>query len=361
MTLATIDLSRINANYNLLSKRNFVIPVIKSDAYGHGLSAVADTLFSVGARLFSVFDENEATALLSRLTGAEALILGGYVKGLPQALQTRAIYAISSLADAARIPKGDVPTRVHVALNTGMNRMGFSLHPDDLDETVTAIQSLLKNSDLRVTGVYTHFPVPPTDPHFPKMKQRFLVAVEHILSLAPDLLVHAAATPTLNGNILPPDLPHTAVRAGLALYGYGTGGVLPAMTVEAPMIGRFRVRKGESIGYGADFITASDIETAALAVGYADGLPRLHTGVCLYRGRRFPVLGRVSMNLTVIGGEGLPPVGEYVTLFGDGYTAYDLARDTHSIPYELLLMGSRARRRYVDGTESGASILDKTT
>ena len=355
MTRATIDLSRINANYSLLSKCNFVIPVLKSDAYGHGLFAVADRLFSVGARLFAVFDENEATVLLSRLTSAEALILGGYASGLPKLLQARAIYAVSSLWDAARIPTEDAPTRVHIALNTGMNRMGFSLHPDDLDATLAAIRSLLTDSHLRVTGIYTHLPVPPNDPHFLRMKHRLHVAVARILSLSPDLLVHAAATPTLNGDILPPDLPHTAVRAGLALYGYGTGGVLPAMTVEAPVIGRFRVRKGESIGYGADFTAVSDTETAVVAVGYADGLPRLHHGVCLYKGRRLPVYGRVSMNLTVIGGEFLPTVGEYVTLFGDGYTAHDLARDTHSIPYELLLMGSRAHRRYTNGTESGSS------
>lgn len=347
MTFARIDLSRINANYSLLSKRNLVIPVLKSDAYGHGLFAVASSLYAIGARLFAVFDDREAFSLLSHLGDAEVLVLGGYTGDLPPAYRTRVIYALSSLADAAHIPTGDTPTRVHVTLNTGMNRLGLSLHPSDLDHTLSDVASLLCDPHILVTGIYTHFPVPPTDPHFAEMKHRFLVAAEAIRALAPDLLFHAAATPTLEDAILPPIFHHTAVRAGLALYGYGTPGVLPAMTLSAPVIGRFFVRAGETVGYGADFTAERDTETAVIAVGYADGIPRLHRGVCLYDGRRFPVLGRISMNLTVIGGEGLPPVGEWVTLFGDGYTADALASDTGSIPYEILLAGRTAHRSYI--------------
>ncbi len=347
MTFAEIDLSRINANYNLLSKHNFVLPVLKSDAYGHGLIPVADSLFAAGARLFAVIDEAEAELLLSHLSEIEVLILGGYQGSLSSLCRPRAIFSVSSLDDVARFPLEHRPYRVHVALNTGMNRMGFSLHPNDLAATLTAIECLFGDPRICVTGVYTHFPVSLTDNGFAEMRLRLLSALSYLRARNPAILYHAAATPTLGSTLLPPALPHTAVRVGLALYGYGFAGVSPAMTLTAPIIGRFRVRKGDRIGYGADFTANRDIDTAVLACGYADGLPRLHRGICLYRDRRFPVLGRVSMNLTVIGGDGLPPVGERVTVFGDGYTAADLAADTDRIPYELLLAGRQARRRYV--------------
>jgi alanine racemase len=155
--------------------------------------------------------------------------------------------------------------------------------------------------------------------------------------------------------LLLPSLPYTrpAFRVGLSLYGYGASGVLPAMALYARVVGGFTLRRGERVGYGGTYRAPCDTYTAVLSIGYADGLPRIHRGMTLYTedGRPLSVLGRVSMNHTVVrdAGEARLSREDRVTVFGmDGKSLLALSESGGRIPYEMLLMGSRARRTYIE-------------
>lgn len=361
MTEAFIDLSRINANYTLLSKRFCAYCVVKSDAYGHGLIPVARSLYGSGARRFAALEGRDALALLSRFRGVEVLLLQPQPDALLSPLVMRgAVFSVSEFSFAERLSKVAARlgkrARCHIALNSGMNRLGMSLSPDDGEMTLHAVSHILRMSPLLVEGVYSHLACRPYDAYTDLQERRFLAAVAEInairarLSLRTPLALHLSATANLSRAPVYPEGVSPRVRVGLSLYGYGAEGVLPAMSLSAPVLGVFVLRRGEGVGYGIEYVATEDTRTAVIGVGYADGLPRLHRGMAFYCGETLlPVLGRISMNHTVVA---LPKEtelqrGDRVTVFDrDGASLTALCAATDTIPYEVLLMGNRAHRVY---------------
>ena len=361
MTEAFVDLSRINANYTLLSKRYDAYCVVKSDAYGHGLLPVARSLYSVGARRFAVVEGRDALTLLSHLKSLETLLLQAPPDALLPALIARgAVFSLSELSFAKRLSAVAASlhkrVRCHVALNSGMNRLGLSLSPSDAQETMRAVRHILCMPQLSVEGVYSHLAASAADAYTAMQTQRFFAALSEIGAMRAEMRVraplvfHLSATANLSRAALFPSGVVPRVRVGLALYGYGTSGVQPAMALFADVLGRFFLRRGESVGYGMEYTAPYDMQTAVVGIGYADGLPRLHGGIAFYHeDALLPVLGRVSMNHTVVA---LPrdvalQRGDRVTVFRpDGASLLALSAATDRIPYELLLMGSRAYRIY---------------
>lgn len=356
MIHATIDLSRINANYSCLSEGKILYPVLKADAYGHGLSRVSESLYRIGARRFAVFSEKEALFLLSRYTDAEVLLLFPAQIAHAALFERGAVFPLTSPADAEQLSALAQGTRrrvrVHLALNSGMNRIGFSLCEEDFTLTLAFLEKLLRHPLFSVEGAFSHLGEPPDTPRGTRALCRFFSAASYLASRAPELLFHVAATPSLAFPV-PPELAslRMASRAGLSLYGYGADGVLPAMTLEGRVAEKGLLRCGEVVGYGNAPAALSLTETAVIPVGYADGLPREAAGGFFLdkNGATLPILGRISMNQTVLAvKESHLSVGDPVTLIDrENRIMPALCRASGRIPYEILLAGSRAKRKYL--------------
>ena len=181
-------------------------------------------------------------------------------------------------------------------------------------------------------------------------------------------LVHAMNSAGLAaGDLLAKELPEaSAVRPGLMLYGVdprtGTGSeplpLRPVMTLATRVVQVRDVRPGEAVGYGATWRAAAPKRVATLAIGYADGVPwsLANRGEVLLRGRRVPIIGRVSMDLiTVDAGEGPAAVGDEAIVFGDGLPVEEAAARAATLPYELLArVGARVPRVAAEGEASAA-------
>ena len=333
--------------------------VLKADAYGHGLLPVAESLYCIGARRFAVAAEGEALALLSRFPDAEVLLLLPPLSALSALFERGAVLPLCSTACAERLAALAAGTgrRVHVqlCLNSGMNRLGLSLADDDYTATLAFAEACLRHPLFSVEGVFSHLGEEPDTPRGRLQLRRFFSAAAYLAERRPALVFHVAATPSF---AFPPPKElaslRMAARVGLSLYGYGASDVLPAMTLESRVIGKFLLRQGETVGYGNGYTAEKTMETAVIPVGYADGLPRLLPGAFFLdkTGAHLPVLGRVSMNQTVLSAEGrAPSVGDSVTLLdGEGRLMPLLCRASGQIPYEMLLMGSRAKRSYLHKT-----------
>lgn len=355
MNTAYISLSRINANYSLLSKDKNLIAVVKADAYGHGLLPTARALYGGGARFFAVADGEEALTLSRTFRDADVLLFGfpdeSYILPL---LSHNVIFTVSDRRGAVLLSRlaaeSGRTARVHIALNSGMNRMGFSLSPDDRDMSLYTIQRLSKLPHFAIEGIYSHLATAPQDPLYAVQYERFFSAVRELIRFLPAPAVHIFATPAL-ASAPPRDLllPRFYYRAGLSLYGYGHKDVRPAMTVTGRIIGSFVLRKGEKVGYGGDYRAVRDTHIAVVGIGYADGLPRCAPGAFFSaRGERFPLIGRVSMNQSTIDcGHTPPTVGDSVTVIGaNGEETAAMCAASGCIPYELLMIGNRVKRIY---------------
>ncbi len=365
-----ISESRLAANYHALQSAaggsTEVLAVIKANAYGHGAELCAPILVRAGARWLGVTCAAEGarvrTVLNAQHLQADILVMCGFLDGdVPLILAhdlTPVVWTHEHLAWLA-----SSGTRVHVEVDTGMGRQGVPPGPE-LDRLLGA----LLESNLVLDGIFTHFcsSEQANSPLTQLQQHRFEAAVAriHSLGLSPAWL-HAGNSSTLDnpaqqspwlGELAAIVDAHAMVRTGLALYGYclpidgdAAPQIRPALgtvlTWRASILAVRNLAPGDTVGYNATFTATHAVRIALLAVGYADGLRRELSagdkqtgGYVLIQGRLAPMLGRISMNLTVVDVTGLGDVqmGDAATLLGDGITAEDHARLAHTIAYEIL-------------------------
>jgi alanine racemase len=240
---------------------------------------------------------------------------------------------------------------VHLKLDTGMGRLGVQAH-----ECRAVLKGLLKNPWLEVMGLATHFSSADSDPAFTRTQlERFREAVDQAKVLFQEGVrqIHIANSAGLLNH---PESVFTMVRPGLLLYGaYPEPGlkdkirVRPAMTFKTRVLSVKTLPPGSPVSYGGTFRTERTSRIAALPVGYADGYRRdlSNRGWVLIRGSKAPVVGTVTMDLTMIDVTDIPEAseGDEVILFGPAEGAClpveDLAERIGTIPYELLCAVSR--------------------
>jgi alanine racemase len=360
--VAVVDLDAIARNYELLRRRvgpaRAVYAVVKADAYGHGAPAVARRLAEAGADRFAVANTDEGVFLRRAGISGEILVLShaepsdlprhrGY--GLTPALYDR------GQAEALVAAAGRRRLSVHLELDTGMGRAG--IRPEELD----AVIALLRRSPaVALAGTFANLSSAddPASPATSRQVEAMKAAVERLRAAGvPPGLVHVANSAGILGH---PDSWFDAVRPGLALDGISPSeavadaGLEPALSLETRVVAVRRVPAGTPLGYGGRFTTKRDTAVAVLPIGYHDGLRRSFSGrvAFLGRGRRLPVVGAVSMDLTLVDatGEGIERGDRVVCVGRDGaeaVTAWDLARAAGTIPYEILCgIGPRVAREY---------------
>lgn len=359
-TIAAIDLGAIARNYRLLRDRvgdgRSVVPVLKADAYGHGAGPVARRLETEGVRRFAVAIAEEGVALRRAGVAGEILLLNysdpADVGKLRAYGLSPALYDLSQARAFAEVADGFAePLPVQIKLDTGMGRIGFrSAEIGALAEVLRAARGL------RVAGTFSNL-ASAEDAASPRTAEQIerLRAGIHALAAAriPPGLVHLANSA---GALLHPGSWLDAVRPGLALYGVSPSGddseLEPAMSLETRVMSVREVPAGVALGYGGRFVTSRPSEIAVLPIGYHDGFRRSFSGRVhvLLRGNEAPVVGAVSMDLTLVDATGLGArSGERVICLGsDGtlrVTAWDLARAADTLPYEILCgIGARVPR-----------------
>jgi len=359
-TFASVDLGAIVRNYRLLEGRigsgRRLIPVLKADAYGHGAAPIARCLENEGARTFAVAVAEEGVALRRAGVGGEILLLNFSDPADASAHRayglTPALYDRTQALAFARAAAGFTdPLPVQIKLDSGMGRIGF--RSEELGELA---QILRGARGLRVAGTFSNL-ASAEDPDSPRTREQ----IESLRAGVEALAGHGVAPGMVHlansaGVLLHPASWLDAVRPGLALYGVSPSGdddvLEPALTLETRVMSLREVPPGIPLGYGGRFVTPRPSTIAVLPIGYHDGFRRSFSGRVrvLLRGKEAPVVGAVSMDLTLVDATGLGArTGDRVICLGsDGalrVTAWDLARAADTLPYEILCgIGPRVPR-----------------
>lgn len=361
-----IDLSAIAFNLGGIRKRigeaTKIMAVVKANAYGHGAPEVSRSIERTYADYFGVAIVEEGIAL--RAAGVRKPILvftPPPEKGVEAYFDYDLEPTVCSLSDAAaleRVAKHRKRSiRVHLKIDTGMNRIGVK--PKELDSFL-ASASKLKRVEMK--GVFTHFATADEKDKAFTLQQfeLFQDALQTLNQHGIDpQLVHCANSAAIL------DLPETycsMVRPGISMYGYypsrqmsRTMPLRPALSLKTKVVLIKTINAGESVSYGRTFVANKRTRIATLPIGYADGYSRLLTGksAVLIQGRRFPVVGTICMDMLMvdIGNEDVA-VGDEVILVGKGdgqeITFWDLAERLGTIPYEFLCgLSARVPRLYI--------------
>ena len=351
--LNTIEISSsaLLNNYRFLSGLTddvTVAPVLKSNAYGHGLTLVAKILDSVSAPFFCVDSLYEAYELLKNKIKTPILIMG-YVN--PDNLKVKKLpfsYAIYDDALVAGISRYQPQAGIHIFVDTGMHREGISV--EDLPGFLGYIKSF---GNLKVEGLMSHLGVGenPATPGTKKQIENFKKAEEIVrqYDFAPVWRQIAASGALLHNKDYKENLGNVA-RCGIALYGIDPEGkdlghLQPALQLKTTLNQVKHVRKGEGVGYDFTFTAKKDMTIGILPLGYFDGVDRRlsNKGLVLVSNVACPIIGRVSMNLTTVDLSGVesPQVGDEVIVFANNPSSknsiYNAALQCDIIPYELLV------------------------
>jgi alanine racemase len=354
------------------------LAVIKANAYGHDAAFVARVLVDAGVRWLGVTDVEEGVRVRGVVgDGVRVLVMCGLeaddCKEVIEYGLTPVVWTVEHVAMLEQAAEAAGKTvRVHLEIDTGMARQGI-----DLEGVAEVAERLAGSEWVRCEGVMTHLVAAEVagSEVTRRQRERFAHALQVVVGKGIRVeLVHVGATSAVDEGGTLEWMREVAagvgarvmVRPGIALYGYclavstgstgntGDMGMLrprlkPVLTWKTRVIGVREIGVGETVGYGATFTAKSLMRLALLPVGYSDGLRRaassgMGNGWVMIGGRRAPVVGRVSMNLTTVDVTDIAgvAVGDEVVLLGDRVTADDHARWSGTISYEILC-GIRAR------------------
>jgi alanine racemase len=397
-----IDTSTFEDNYRLLAAANNdaaedaarleLLAIVKANAYGHGLELCAPAAVRAGAGWLGVTCVEEGVAARRCAADAEILVIGGPFAGQGAEVIAHRLtplvwehWQLDELERAARV-KGCVAgsVAVHLELDTGMNRQGVGA--DGLDGVLTRF--VRSDSPLRLDGLMTHLYAADESDDVATRQQ--LVELERMLERMMERVMLAAG---LGGRPIWLHLGNSAAllggkvtralrelcgrwglramaRPGLALYGLApevsgesaetvvTAGLQRVLSWKTRVVSLHSIDAGQVVGYNGTFVATEPMRLALLAVGYADGLNRAlsNRGWVLIRGERAPIVGRISMDQTVVdvtGIAGVEAMDEVVLLGrqgGDAITAEDHARWAATIPWEIFTsIAARVERQEVRG------------
>lgn len=356
-----IDLDALAANVRAVKQSVgdsvALMAVVKANAYGHGAVSAARTAMLNGAEYLAVASMAEALELREAGIDAPVLVLSYTpVHLVRQAVRQRITLTLYDL-DLARIynrAAGELRGKlfVHVKVDSGMGRLGVLA-----TETLAFFRHLVNLTNLDIEGVYTQFASADGDPDYTAQQVKTFKDLLRPLR-ASDFnfaYIHAANSA---GMLASKDNHFNMVRVGLAMYGLSPAdhlelpsGVRPVLSWKT-VVGQVKtLPPNHAVGYGNTYRTKGEERVALLPVGYADGFRRglSNCGEVLVHGQRAPVIGRVSMEKTVINVTHIPDIsiGDEVVLIGtqgdETITAADMARKLDTISYEVLT-GIQPRR-----------------
>ena len=353
---ATIDLTAVQQNLRQVRRHapnSRVMAAVKADGYGHGAVPVSRALEAAGVDCLAVACMEEAQALLEAHVRAPIALLEGVISPEEAALaayenlqvvvhdfwQVELLEAMPAASNIA----------VWFKLDSGMHRLGFPL------DAVPRLREVLKRRPRwRFQGWMTH--LARADETDCKATPEQIRSFDEVLEGVPG----ARSIANSAGLLAWPEARRDWVRPGLAIYGASPLenrsaedlGLKPALRLVSRLLAVRTYPKGSAIGYGATYVCPEDMPVGVVAVGYADGMPRaLRNGApVLVRGRRAPLVGRVSMDMISVDLRGIPDarVDDPVVVWGDSLPAEEVAHHAGTIAYELFCgLTNRVRYQYI--------------
>jgi alanine racemase len=374
---AEISLQAILHNLRVIRRhvggKRMVLAVVKSNAYGLGSVPVSRALQKAGTEWFGVTCANEGIELREAGIRKRILVLTGFWPGeekrlfennlTPTVTRVDDLRHLERAAKSAHRKSSRLP--FHLKINTGMNRLGIL--PSEIEAFASALSEC---AHIQLEGTFTHFAsaedfkAEQTD----DQEELFRKCLDHLRAhgISPGI-VHMANSGAICAR---PSTWADMVRPGAILYGYHQSfdppekkkeimammPLEPCLSLRARIISLREVPAGQPVGYGARFVTARPSRIAVINAGYADGVVRQRTnrGCALLRGRRVPLVGTISMDLTMLDVTDVPDttLGDVITIYGkDGNSAIevsDVAPEISTVTSDLLCaLGRRVPKYYL--------------
>ncbi len=354
-TVLTENVRNIRDNY---PDFKYYFGVVKGNAYGHGFHVV-NALIAGGINYLAVATADEALAVREFNSDVPVLCLEPTV---PEFWDKAAQLNISLTADSLQTYQKicetvTLPVKVHIKTDTGMNRLGFK----DKEE-LNAVFRLPRNQNVTIEGLYTHFATGGTnDPYYDRQLARFCELTEDI-DLEKIPIVHADRSLTMVRHDKSEFV--NGVRLGICMYGFGQSTAEPtglrklkhdlllkkqvispchfrnnlnlktAFSLYSTVLAVKPVKKGEFVGYGAEYIAKTDMTVATLAIGYFDGMKNF--GKVKISGKDCPILGELCMDMITVEVDSSVKVGDKVEIFGNEIPIRSAAADAGTNAYKVL-------------------------
>lgn len=379
---AEVDLSALRDNYHTIknavcvhSPNTHIIAVVKAEAYGHGAPACVKVLLEEGCRFFAVSCIDEAVAVRTVCdelrADADILILGYTHPSLASHLARYNIIQTLLSEDYAQglhtaAVSASVNVRTHIAIDTGMNRVGFAAHSEEeILATAAAISRVHRFSNLSLEGMFTHYARADEAPFGEGDAQTALQAARYqrLCSALEEREIHIPFHHSCNSaaTVRRPEDHQNGVRVGILLFGaYPSKNVRiplrPVLKLKTVISHLHKLLPGEGVSYGGEFRAETDRLIATVPIGYADGFLRAYSGATVtvhtaLGDRTAPIVGKICMDQCMIDVTDTgAKIGDEVTLFGNfASDLSDYAARANTIDYECLcLISSRVPRCYVD-------------
>ena len=301
----------LEENFSLTRKiceNSFFCPMVKTNAYGHGLFEVSKALEDWGAEFLGVADMKEATSLRDKGLKTDILVFNCfYEKELESCLEMKITPVLSSWEQAYFLEKQSSNAKVHIKFDTGMTRLGFP------SEEAEKLASFFKRSKkIKVEGVCTHFAKAEDSLEKGSYTQKQILEFEKTLSFFPgDCEVHALNSAALMASQENESLKKFGARPGLCIYGifpYLEGGetlkakipLKPVMSLDSEVLVYHHVKKGQKVSYSCLWEASRDSIVGVVPLGYGDGYRPRKDSFVFFRNQKVPVVGKVCMSYFMV-------------------------------------------------------------
>lgn len=364
-----IDLDALKGNVrktrSLVGDDVKILLTVKADAYGHGAPRIASAAISEGVDMLGVATLHEGIELRCYGIGVPILILSpSLISEIDEIIEWNLTPTVCDLKFAQALSFSAArrgPIKIHVEIDTGMTRAGINE-----EDAYAFLKQVSRMSGIAIEGVYTHFPSTYLeDAEFTSSQvERFAKLIDR---LACDGLFFPLRHASNSAAVI--QYPHSyfnMVRPGGMIYGllpkreFNSIGLKPVMSFKSRVVNVKDVKAGRTVSYGRTYRFTRDSKVAAVAVGYGHGLSRQlsNCGYLLVRGKRAPIVGAVTMDITLIDVTDIPgvSVGDEVVIFGrqgeEELSVYQIAEWCGTISYDVTCgIGKRVPRVYVENGE----------
>lgn len=368
-TWTEIDIDALKYNFRnikgILKPQTKIMSVVKADAYGHGYKECCRALLEAGTDEFAVATIEEAERIRKAGFDTSVLILGAVSQDVfLHLLELKVMPAIFNFSDAEALSqiakKADKTAKIHIKIDTGMSRLGFSAIDT---RTIDEIVKISKLPNIEINGIFSHFAcADEKNPEYTYMQfERFMHLTEELEKAGVKIPVkHIANSAAI---MMYPEMQLDMVRPGIILYGYYPSSEVdktrlslkPVMTLKSRVAFVKELEAGVGVSYGKEYITDKKTKIATIPIGYADGYIRALSKKAKMEagGGLASVVGRICMDQCMIDVTNVNniDIGDEVTIFGNGkITADDVAGWLGTINYEVLcLIARRVPRIYKEG------------
>lgn len=365
---AWIELNRAALRHNVEALRALLpdgcelMPAVKANAYGHGAVLISHELNRLGVKAFCVASVMEGVELRRNKIRGEILILGySHPEQFQYLCRYRLTQAVIDWPYAEVLNRYGKKIKVHIAVDTGMHRMG------ERSERIDDISRMFQCRNLKIEGIFTHLCV--ADESSPESIEYTNVQAKAFYDVIDELRQRGFKCPQKHivgsdGLMYYRELAENYARVGIALYGMLSTradtercgiSLEPVLSIKGRIALVKDLYQGEAVGYGLQFVAPQDIRIAVVTIGYGDGIPRslsCGAGSVLIQGIKAPIVGRICMDQMLVDASNIPNVkaGDIAVIIGESgeekITACDLAEQDGTISNEILSrLGERLERQ----------------